>query len=1740
MKQKLLLALLALFTGVGTLCAQTWTGNEVAEGTFYLYNVGAQKYLNNGDPAQEWGTNAYLQAGFGLDVTLNQISDGVYTIDTGIKNSDTQHYLASSTWTDGNATNWTFRAVEGETNVYQIIYDGQYLMANEDLNDVEMVGDPGSRVTSTYWKLVSEDDFKAAMRAKSYSTTNPMDVSIFIKGRSFARNDSRNSKWITTHNGGNWTWIGGSDNKYYGNEAWNNTFDVHQAITGLPEGTYEIQCSGFGTNGTTYIYGNATSKAIQTDNATSYGNSKEAKWKAIHEDNAFAGQTTGTFTVGDGNLTVGIKRETNQSGDWAIWDEFRLYYYGLDLSEFAASLDAAVIQAEALEGTIPSATYTALEAVVTENNKTYTTVEDYTTAINAIIEATNAAKALQIPYSNYAIVKARMQTIKNASGFTDPNNAASEFDNAIANQDAAVEQATSVDAIQACIDAVRTAAGTFLGAVEITGTVDATALIMNDTPTSNGDFWTLTGTAAFDAGNNVAEYYNQGGVSIKQIIYGLPAGYYKLTAVALTRTNYVGTLSAGENTMNIATVGSGTVNGLSGANTWFNDGNGVNSLSFRLDNAGNVEVGITTDKNNGDHWTVWRSFKLEYLAPIISVNSISLNPTDINLSIGENETLTATLSPANANTGTDITWSTDDATIATVADGVVTAIGIGTAMITATTANNCTATCQVTVNDVTPVDAPAYYSEVAAGDFYIVNAATGKYLGGANSWGTQASLIEHGIPFTVALNDGKYTLDSHTYNNNTDHFLNGEFIDKPSTDLYIVSLGNGKYSISTSDDSNYLSAHANNTVVDNTAANANSVLAQWYFVSKDNLVKTLSDATNAKPADATFYIGDQNFSRNYLVDKMQNGQTTTYYEGEGSYPWTISSTNYNLKGGANDNMCAESWHAAFTLSQALTVPNGMYKLRAQAAANGTPSEIFIYANDETAAFNALAHEESSMSSVSNSFSADEYHTDWIIVYVTDGSLTIGAKTTNTGSWCIWDNFELYYYGPTIGGEADALADPMEANKWYYFDIPAEGDYNLTLDNRNDVVYTTDGSILIENQSSVTATFGENPVTLTAGRYYVKSASTQTLTVAVNSYAYSVGEATLSVADGGYTQSNTFTVTFPHAETNDPDGTAALVASSTATVNGESVNLTAVENGFCLDLGELTANCDYVIAIPANVYGYDGQSMNDAINITIHTPVVFDGFYFLRTSADKYVARGGDYNSRAVVDEFGLPLSVATDASGKTQFTYIDNEGKLFLNGQGNAYTDNSTDPNWTFEATEGGYYLVHADGDYDGKKLNIWEGSALYATTTEGAVFIIEPVSEHNTHMEALKDAQAATAAEALGNTTISTKADLAEWLTANYTAVPITVDAVSFTEKWNGAASAEWGAGKDMYIATVNDLPAGLYKLTVNAYYRLNASATAAEGARANVYLYGNDVKTQLYSIHEFPATEPWVSGNDQQDSYGYYPNNPTGGEAALTAGNYLTELYVYHTGGDFIYGIHQPSRFSNQQWFGFQNFTLTRYAEKPEIVTVTVNKNASDADGYCYGTLYYSDKNLVVPEGLTAYTYIVTDGTLSESKTYETGAVIPAATGVVVKTANNSLTENASFDFTVTAESGEVDNNNMLHGTDEAAMTNAGDGNWKYYALSLNSSNTAGTVGFYFRKGCPNGQAFQNGAHKAYLAVPVAQAKGMSGFAFGSETDGIGQIENAELTMENATIYNLTGQKVNNTQKGVYIVNGKKVVIK
>ena len=84
---------------------------------------------------------------------------------------------------------------------------------------------------------------------------------------------------------------------------------------------------------------------------------------------------------------------------------------------------------------------------------------------------------------------------------------------------------------------------------------------------------------------------------------------------------------------------------------------------------------------------------------IIHVSSILLNPTSISITEGQTATISATISPSNAS-NQKVIWSSSDASIATVNDGVVVAIKSGTATITAT-AEDKVATCNVSVDPAT-------------------------------------------------------------------------------------------------------------------------------------------------------------------------------------------------------------------------------------------------------------------------------------------------------------------------------------------------------------------------------------------------------------------------------------------------------------------------------------------------------------------------------------------------------------------------------------------------------------------------------------------------------------------------------------------------------------------------------------------------------------------------------------------------------------------------------------------------------------------------------------------------------------------------------------------------------------------------------------------------------------------------------------------------------------------------------
>ena len=140
----------------------------------------------------------------------------------------------------------------------------------------------------------------------------------------------------------------------------------------------------------------------------------------------------------------------------------------------------------------------------------------------------------------------------------------------------------------------------------------------------------------------------------------------------------------------------------------------------------------------------------------IAVTSVTLNSTSMELVEGTTQTLVATVSPSNAE-NQKVIWSSNNSSVASVTDGVVTAIKVGTATITVKTDDgNKTATCNVTVVakeiPVTSVSLDQTEIELMEGDELSLT-ATVKPENATNKNVTWTSSDER----IAAVNNGKVT-----------------------------------------------------------------------------------------------------------------------------------------------------------------------------------------------------------------------------------------------------------------------------------------------------------------------------------------------------------------------------------------------------------------------------------------------------------------------------------------------------------------------------------------------------------------------------------------------------------------------------------------------------------------------------------------------------------------------------------------------------------------------------------------------------------------------------------------------------------------------------------------------------------------------------------------------------------------------------------------------------------------------
>lgn len=344
-------------------------------------------------------------------------------------------------------------------------------------------------------------------------------------------------------------------------------------------------------------------------------------------------------------------------------------------------------------------------------------------------------------------------------------------------------------------------------------------------------------------------------------------------------------------------------------------------------------------------------------------------------------------------------------------------------------------------------------NEIPVGDYFIRNNATGMFLKAGHDWGVMAAMGKHGKRFTYEKVGDVYKLNTNLSGDNmSEHWFRGDcWIDNGGTPLQISWVDESKHLARIKNVENNQELCQNypwetdrgrfsDNYKDWNEQNRDYVFL-WQMLTKADLLAELTDASlyNAYPKDATFMIECWDFSRH-------DDGPATLWEGlfeEGQTPrntldWGSNRSNYvGQKTGVNN----------YDIHQTLTgLPNGVYQLRAQGfykagAGEGVVAKLYS-GSAETPLKNITdGSNPSNCEAAGNAFNNGEYK-NAVTVEVTDGTLRIGIKAegADAAGWCVFDNFELYYYGTETTVAAVAADTPIVPNGIYLFRNVATGKY----------------------------------------------------------------------------------------------------------------------------------------------------------------------------------------------------------------------------------------------------------------------------------------------------------------------------------------------------------------------------------------------------------------------------------------------------------------------------------------------------------------------------------------------------------------------------------------------------------------------------------------------------------------------------------------------------------------------------
>ena len=411
---------------------KTWT-LESYDGGFAMRNLeySVLMFQTEYNAAWKWDTNDVQNPNGWAKINL-AYSDGSWTIENG---HDVGNFIGP--WDDANFTN------------------GAECAGNKT----------GSNVGHFQIYAISRTRFKQNLLDNA-SSSNPVDLTPwYVTNATFDANN-RNG-WTEEGSGGN-------NNTTKGCEIWHRSnFKIYQNLT-VPNGKYKVSLQIAGTSGAGQVYGISGSTTETVTSSVAAGSDFQATVLSMIQNRTFGQVTTDEIEVANGSLQIGMKCETTDQ--WLVFDNFKLYCTGVDLSAYETQLSDLVTECNEFiaSGIVTHACETIIADAITTYNQNYATGKEYSTAIVALTAVLDTYRYDTDLQAAYAAYKAFRTNVNGLTAGQPSSDAQTTFNSAVTTANSAVEAATTVGAITTQKASLRSAALTYISSVE--GQFDITFL----------------------------------------------------------------------------------------------------------------------------------------------------------------------------------------------------------------------------------------------------------------------------------------------------------------------------------------------------------------------------------------------------------------------------------------------------------------------------------------------------------------------------------------------------------------------------------------------------------------------------------------------------------------------------------------------------------------------------------------------------------------------------------------------------------------------------------------------------------------------------------------------------------------------------------------------------------------------------------------------------------------------------------------------------------------------------------------------------------------------------------------------------------------------------------------------------------------------------------------------------------------------------------------------------------------